>query len=149
MTIRTIADAKKRAAALREAALAKGQALSQGKALETVAKEEGARDWNTLRARLASVPASGDGFDGAALTIGGEVEGRYMNQPFTGRLVDAASEGQGFRVAIHLDQAVDTVTFASFSNLRRRIRGVIGKDGRSAERTSDGVPHLVISKIRK
>ena len=147
MTIRSIMDAKKRAAHLREIAAENGQALSHGRALEMVAREQGARDWNTLRAQLAKRGTVSDDLDIAALRTGMKVEGRYMNQPFTGRILDTITEGDGRRIAIHLDRPVDVVTFTSFSNMRRRIRGTIGKDGRSKERTSDGNPHLMITAI--
>ena len=147
MTIRSIMDAKKRATHLRETAAENGQALSHGRALEMVAREQGARDWNTLRAQLAKRGTVSDDLDIAALRTGMKVEGRYMNQPFTGRILDTITEGDGRRIAIHLDRPVDVVTFTSFSNMRRRIRGTIGKDGRSKERTSDGNPHLMITAI--
>lgn len=147
MIIRSIDEAKARAAHLRKLAAGESRALSHGIALEIVAKEQGAQDWNTLRARLAKSGTVSKNLDFLALRPGSVVEGRYMNQPFTGRIVEAAGEGEGLRVAIHLDRAVDTVTFASFSNMRRRIRGTIGKKGQSAERTSDGIPHLLISGI--
>jgi hypothetical protein len=47
-------------------------------------------------------------------------------------------------VRLDLDHPVDVVTFDSFSNLRKRIRGTVGPDGRSKEITSDGTPHLVL-----
>jgi hypothetical protein len=37
------------------------------------------------------------------------------------------------------------VRSAHFSGLRRRITGVIDKAGVSAEKTSDGAPHLVVT----
>lgn len=147
MIVQSIEEAKARAVHLRKMALDQGRSLSHGKALEIVAKEQGIRDWNTLIARLAKAEASTRKIDFLALNRGVVVEGRYLNQPFTGRIVGASEDGQKFRLAIHLDQAVDTVTFASFSNVRRRVQGTIGKDGRSAERTSNGIPHLMITKI--
>lgn len=149
MSVRTIEEAKSRAVHLRTVAAEKGLALSHGRALEAVAKEEGAQDWNTLRARLARAEAADRAPDFMALQRGAAVAGRYMNQPFTGRVVTAAGDGESLRLAIHLDQAVDTVTFASFSNMRRRVHGTIGKDGQSRERTSNGVPHLLISAIAR
>lgn len=47
-----------------------------------------------------------------------------------------------FRLVLDLDEAVDVVRFDSFSNYRKRIRAVIGPNGHSKERTSDGVPHV-------
>lgn len=148
MIVHSIEQAKARAVHLRKMAADQGQSLTHGKALEIVAKEQGAHDWNTLVARLAKAEAVVRRVDFLALHRGAVVEGRYMNQPFTGRIVDASEDGQKLRLSIHLDQAVDTVTFASFSNMRRRVQGTIGKDGRSAERTSNGIPHLMITKIR-
>ncbi|RKF23285.1 hypothetical protein D6851_02065 [Altericroceibacterium spongiae] len=149
MTIETIAEAKYRAKNLREAMAVKGRALSHSQALELVAREQGARDWNTLRARLAQAPELSDAPDIASLRPGDRVEGRYMDQPFRGKMVDITSEGDDFRVSVHLDHPVDTVSFASFSNLRRRIRGTIGKNGLSSERNSKGIPHIIIEKIKQ
>ncbi|MXO64782.1 glyoxalase superfamily protein [Altericroceibacterium endophyticum] len=147
MNIHSIGEAKRRAAQLRKIAAEKGEPLPHGKALERVAREQGAHDWNTLRARLAKAEAPTPAPDFLALRRGSLVEGRYMNQPFTGRIVDVSAEGQTLRLSIHLDQAVDTVAFASFSNMRRRVSGTIGKDGQSAERTSNGIPHLMITRM--
>lgn len=149
MMIHSVEQAKARAVYLRKMAVDKGQLLSHGKALEMVAKEQGAQDWNTLVARLAKAEAATRKIDFLALHHGAVVEGRYMNQPFTGRIVDASEHSQKLRLAIQLDQAVDTVTFASFSNMRRRIQGTIGKNGQSAEQTSNGIPHLMITKIEE
>lgn len=147
MMVRSVEEAKARAVYLRKMAADKGLSLSHGKALEMVAKEQGAQDWNTLVARLAKIKPPPPTIDFAALHRGAVVEGRYMNQPFTGRIVDSSEDGQKLWLAIQLDQAVDTVTFASFSNMRRRVQGTIGKDGQSAERTSNGIPHLMITRV--
>nr|WP_237028953.1 glyoxalase superfamily protein [Phaeobacter porticola] len=53
-------------------------------------------------------------------------------------------DGARRRVTLHLEEPVDVVKFDSFSALRQRINGTIGWDGRSVERTSDGVPQLVL-----
>jgi len=39
------------------------------------------------------------------------------------------------------------VKFDSFSNLRQRVSGIIGWDGRSTRKTSDGVPHLIVEPM--
>ncbi|MWD27737.1 hypothetical protein E0K89_009650 [Aquicoccus sp. SCR17] len=134
MTISTIEEAKARARALRAA----GQAGSHSAALELVAREEGARDWNTLSARLRAG-------DGPPFSAGQAVSGRYLSQPFTGRILSVTEAGGGlWRLQIRFDAPVDTVRFASFSNLRRQIRAEVGRDGRSPRRTSDGAPQLVL-----
>jgi hypothetical protein len=48
-------------------------------------------------------------------------------------------------VSLDLDEAVDVVTFDSFSSFRKRVNGVIGKEGVSRERTSNGRPQLELS----
>jgi hypothetical protein len=48
-------------------------------------------------------------------------------------------------VSLDLDEAVDVVTFDSFSSFRKRVNGVIGKDGVSQARTSNGRPQLELS----
>jgi hypothetical protein len=40
---------------------------------------------------------------------------------------------------------VDVVTFASFSALRRRINAQVDEQGVSPRKTSNGLPHLVLS----
>lgn len=134
MGIESIEEAKARARQLR----AEGRAASQSAALELVAREEGARDWNTLSARLRSEAAP-------RYVAGQRVRGRYLSQPFTGRILSVAGTGAAtWRLEIRFDAPVDTVQFASFSNLRRQVRVEVGRDGRSPQRTSDGAPQLVL-----
>ena len=138
MSVRSVADAKAQARALREALAAQGTELRHAQALEIVARQNGARDWNTLHARLAAAEPP------PPLRLNDRVRGRYLGQPFTGVIVSLSVAGANFQVALQLDEPVDTVRFDSFSNLRRRIRGTVGPDGRSPQKTSDGTPHLVI-----
>ena len=139
--MRTPAEAKAQARTLRRALAASGHTVSHAEALELVAHQNGARDWNTLNARLMK-EATGH----VPLHLNGTVRGRYLGQPFTGRIVSLSQKGDGYAIAIQLDQPVDTVQFASFSNLRRRINGSIGRDGRSVARTSDGFPQLIVER---
>ena len=111
--------------------------ITHSAALERIARQNGARDWNTLQARLA---AAGP----AELRLNDPVRGRYLGQPFTGRIVALSKMGSAISLAIDLDRPVDTIRFEGLSNLRRHIRGTIGRDGRSSARTSDGVPQLVV-----
>lgn len=132
-----LAEAKAQARALRRALAGQGRTVSHAQALELVARQEGARDWNTLHARLA----------GAApppWSLGQRVSGRYLGQRFTGQLTAMARRGRGHAVTIRLDHPIDTVRFESFSNLRRVLHGVIDGQGLSPRRTSDGAPQLVL-----
>jgi Glyoxalase superfamily protein len=122
---------------LRDALVGQGTRISHAQALELVAHQDGARDWNTLHARLSRV-------EPRTLQLGCEVRGKYLGQMFVGRIVALSKIGLNLNVSIQLDVPIDTVRFESFSNMRRRIRGVIGPDGRSEQKTSDGLPVLVI-----
>lgn len=137
----SLQEAKAQAKALRQSCAAAGETLSHSAALERVAKDLGFRDWNTCVAGLGRAGPRG-------LRQGDRVSGRYLGQAFTGEVIRAesvAAKPGWTRLELHLDQAVDVVRFAAFSNLRRRIRGTVGPQGFSEERTSDGVPHLEIT----
>lgn len=137
MTLSAISEAKSQAKALRDALVGQGTRISHAQALELVAQQNGARDWNTLHARLSRAEPQ-------ALRLNDDVKGQYLGQAFTGRIVALSKVGLNLNVSLQLDVPVETVRFESFSNLRRRIRGVIGPDGRSLRKTTDGVPQLVI-----
>ena len=128
------AQAKRLRAKLRES----GTKISHSEALEMIAGQHGARDWNTLSARtLRNEPP--------VLAVGDRVSGRYLSQPFKGKILglNMVNGGQT-QITLHFDEAVDVVTFDSFSSFRQRVTAVIGKDGRSVRKTSDGQPHLVL-----
>ena len=144
MTIGSVEDEKARARALRELAGKRGEQLSHSAALELVAGSMGFRDWNAMRASLAHGVRASSAFDIARLAPGVPISGAYMGQPFTGRIVSCGPQGDKCSIAIQLDNPVDTVTFGSFSNMRRRVRGVVGKDGRSDEVNSLGHHHLTV-----
>ena len=137
MTLNSVSEAKSKAKALRDALVAQGTRISHAQALELVAHQDGARDWNTLHARLSRAQS-------LTLQLGDEVRGKYLGQTFVGRIVALSNIGLNLNVSIQLEVPVDTVRFESFSNMRRRIRGVIGPDGRSEHKTSDDLPVLVL-----
>ena len=137
MTLNSLSEAKSKAKALRDALDRQGTRISRAQALELVAHQDGARDWNTLHAKLSRA-------ERRALQLGDEVRGKYLGQSFIGRIVTLSKAGLNLNVSIQLDVPVDTVRFESFSNMRRRIRGVIGPDGRSEQKTSDDCPVLVL-----
>ena len=137
MTLNSVSEAKSKAKALRDALVGQGTRISHAQALELVAHQDGARDWNTLHAKLSRA-------EPRTLQLGDEVRGKYLGQTFMGRIVALSKVSLDLNVSIQLDAPVDTVRFESFSNMRRRIRGVIGPDGRSEQKTSDGLPVLVI-----
>ena len=134
-------QAKQRAHALRRQSAENGVTISLAAALEKVAAELGYRDWNTASARLSNEPDR-------PLQVSDRVGGRYLKQPFAGRVlaVREMSGGTGFQVTIQFDEPVDVVEFESFSNFRQRIDATISPDGVSWSKTSDGQPHLVVAR---
>lgn len=133
---------KTQARRLRRELAETGTEISHAQALELVAHQNGARDWNTLRA-LAARPGNA-----RPLSVGDRVAGRYLGQAFTG-YVHGLTHGPNAkhrRVTLQFDDPVDVVTFDSFSSFRHRVSATIGEDGRSFYKTSDGQPQLVVSQ---
>lgn len=132
----SIAAAKAKARCLRAELQAGGTTISHGKSLELIARQQGYRDWNTLHAAIGKRRP-------IALTVGDHVRGHYLSQPFDAEIVSVETVRPGwFRIILDLDEPVDVVTFDSFSNLRRRVAGVVGPAGTSREKTSNGRPQL-------
>ena len=145
MTVRTLAEAKAAARALRTALNALGHGICHGQALDLVARQNGERNWNALHARLCGEEVSAGAAGSAPFHLHQRVRGTYLKQPFTGESVTlSCDDDTRYTLTIRLDAPVDTVAFGSFSNWRRRIRGTVGRDGRSWRKTSDGSPHLVV-----
>ncbi len=137
----SIDELKSQAKRLRQAMTERGTSIAHGAALELVAQQYGVRDWNTLSALAAktNMPSL------AAITVGARIRGRYLNQPFTGKvLAMAALPGGDHKITIHFDEPVDVVTFESFSAFRQRINAQVDENGISPRKTSNGVPHLVL-----
>ncbi|MBB2700830.1 UNVERIFIED_ORG: hypothetical protein GGI66_005542 [Rhizobium esperanzae] len=137
-----IDELKAQAKRLRQAMNDRGTALTHSAALEMIARQHGARDWNTLAALAAKPNVAAK----TPLFVDAHVRGRYLNQPFTGEILSlsALPGGELYRITIHFDEAVDVVTFESFSAFRRRVSAQIDADGVSPRKTSNGVPHLVL-----
>ena len=137
-----IEELKAQAKRLRQAMNDRGTTLTHSAALELIARQHGARDWNTLAA-LAAKPNTGPK---TSLFVGAHIRGRYLNQPFTGEILalSAPPGGDLQRITIHFDEPVDVVTFESFSAFRRRVTAQIDADGISPRKTSNGLPHLVL-----
>lgn len=140
-TLPTLSTLKDQAKRLRAALGDSGREIGHSTALEMLAKQHGFKDWNTLSARasdlvMATPPA-----------IGATVSGEYMGQPFRGRIrsVESLSKSNLLRIAVEFDEAVDVVTFDSFSSMRKRVSCVIDKSGVSPTKRSDGVPHMRLS----
>lgn len=131
---------KAQAKALRRALESAGTPVSHAQALELLAQQHGARDWNTLHARLSCSNAPPE------LALGDRITGRYLGQPIAGTVVALSGPASHRTIELHLDQPVDVVVFEGFSNWRQRIRATIDETGRSHRCTSDGVPQLVVQR---
>ena len=130
---------KAQAKRLRADLAARGQPLSHAEALETVAHQWGARDWNTLAARAANTHRG--------WAPGQRVTGRYLGHPFAGEIKAARQSSSGFwALTIRFDAAIDVVTSAHFSSFRRQVNTTVNATGQSPQKTSDGQPHMVLDR---
>lgn len=117
---------KAQAKRLRKALAESGTEISHSKALELVAQSVGARDWNTVAAKpRPNAPVW------------------QVGQAVSGRVHAVAARSPGWhRLTIDFDTPVDVVASAHFTSLRRRVSAMVGADGMTVEKTSDGQPHL-------
>ena len=130
---------KAQARALRQALQAEGTTVSHARALELVARQHGARDWNTLHA------AAGNGGPPRLPQLGERARGRYLGQDFSGQVIGTQHLAGGMtRLTIKFDTAVDVVTHDSFSSFRHRVNVTVDDMGRSPQKTSNGAPHIVL-----
>ena len=130
--------AKAQARYIRKDLATQGRDISHSASLELVAKSYGHKDWNTLHAAIGNEAR-------APVFLGQIVPGHYLGQPFLAEVIDLRHVADGqYEVTLALEKAVDVVTFDSFSNFRSRIRKTVGADGRSADKTFNGVPHLIL-----
>jgi len=131
---------KAEARRLRAALAAEGVEIAHSAALERVAQGHGYRDWNTAHAAAGNAPPP-------PVRPGERVTGAYLKQPFRAEVLGVVTLAENrFRVTLEFDEAVDVVVFDSFSNYRKRIVKVVDAWGESADRTSDGAPHLRIAR---
>ncbi|MFV0513668.1 MAG: glyoxalase superfamily protein [Jhaorihella sp.] len=138
-----IAALKAQARRLRSRLADHGTAISHSQSLELVARQNGARDWNTLRA-LAARPDRN-----RPLAIGDRVAGTYLGQPFTGHVhgLSQAENPSCQRITVRFDEPVDVVRFDSFSAFRRQVSATIGANGQSVHKTSDGVAQMIVRAV--
>ncbi len=131
-------DLKDQAKRLRARLASDGTSIGHSKSLELLANQYGYKDWNTLHAAIGNRPSP------SPVALGAEVRGRYLGQPFKGEVIAIAAltAPDRFRVTFQFDEPVDVVTFDSFSAFRQRVTCTIDRSGRTAEKTSDGRPHM-------
>jgi len=129
---------KAQAKRLRADLAAIGTPITHAQALETLAHQWGARDWNTLSARLGNDAPAG-------FSPGMGVSGRYLGHRFSGHIKAARMMTQGrWQLTLHFDRPVDVVTSLHFSNFRQQVNCMVDASGASPQKTSDGQPQMVI-----
>lgn len=136
------ATLKSEARALREARALAATPISHGAALEEVAKRHGYRDWNTASAALPDRAVS-------PLQVAQRVKGTYLGQPFTGLMlgVHMLADMSHFEITVKLDRPVDVSRSKLLGPiLRQRLRATVDLRGISPAQTSDGQPHMRISR---
>ncbi|MGO1120175.1 glyoxalase superfamily protein [Rhodovibrionaceae bacterium A322] len=143
----SLEDLKQQAKTLRQDLAGAGSPISHGQALEQLARQKGYRNWNTLRA-LAQKDLLPDQTPTWLLAEGQRVSGVYLGQPFEAEVLKAEEEPpqNSQRVTLHFDAPVDVVSFDSFSCYRQRVSCTLGRDGKTLERTSNGQPHLSLTR---
>ncbi|MEM8800451.1 MAG: glyoxalase superfamily protein [Pseudomonadota bacterium] len=140
LDIQTHDQAKAYARILRAELAKLDRNISHAQALELAAINLGHANWNVLSAKLSEAlsptPKPGD-----------VVSGTYLKQPFVGNLrdIERCEGSDGWVIGIDFTTPVDVVCSSAFSNMRRRVRGMISKGGVSAHKTSDGIPHLIVT----
>jgi hypothetical protein len=132
-------DLKLQAKALRQSLAASGHEISHSQSLELLAKQLGYRDWNTLHARTGNTPP-------IPFHLGQRVTGAYLGKAFEGEIIrlSAVAGNARFGLTIRFDEAVDVIPFENLSNFRRQVNAVVDRSGRTAEKTSNGVPQLTL-----
>lgn len=129
---------KAQAKRLRSGLADTGQPISHAQALEAVAHQWGARDWNTLHAQARDAPQP-------QFTPSQRVTGLYLGHRFAGKVKAVNAKTAGFwSLTLVFDEPIDVVTSEYFSSFRRQVSCTVGSDGKTAEKTSDGQPHVVI-----
>ncbi len=136
-TLPSIQILKNHAKRLRTKLEAEGHTISHSNALELLAHQHGYKDWNTLCATTKN--------NQAPINIGEKVNGQYLGQAFRGEVIKIQKlldQSNNYRITLLFDQAVDVVKFEGLSNWRDRVSCTINDQGITAEKTSDGKPHL-------
>lgn len=133
-------DLKDQALRLRQEMALEGSEINHARALEIVAHQLGYKDWNTLHALVGNRPP------GPPISVGQTVTGKFMGQPFIADVlgIRAVPNSGRFHISLQLDEAIDVVTFDSFSNFRKRVSCTIDKRGKSGEKLSNGHRHMVL-----
>ncbi|MGB7244946.1 MAG: glyoxalase superfamily protein [Sulfitobacter sp.] len=128
---------KTQAKRLRADLAARGTPISHAQALESIAHQWGARDWNTIAAQTDR--------EMHGYAPGQRVTGRYLGHPFAGVIKAARQSANGYwSLTVRFDTAIDVVASTLFSNFRQQVAMTVNAEGHSPRKTSDGQPQLML-----
>jgi hypothetical protein len=131
---------KTEAKAWREHRKRLGEAVAHSAALEVVAQRHGFRDWNTACAVLPDLGAP-------PLAVNDRVQGLYLGHAFRGAVLEVRPLGAGLtNVTVRFDEPINVSASTRFSHVRRRVTAMLDEDGVSPAMTSDGQPHLRLTR---
>ena len=132
---------KSQAKRLRGTLSEKGKTISHTQSLEAIAQTYGARDCNTLNTQSFDETCTNH----RDWQVGQLVSGQYLGYRFTGQIKAARSiASKNWALALVFDEAVDVVESEHFSNLRRQVNCIVGPNGRSSAKTSNGQAQVVL-----
>ncbi len=136
----TIDEAKAQAKALRTALFNRGTTISHARALELVAQQNGAQDWNTLHARLALRNARAPLIlgPGAGSSISDRRLPVWLSACLARRGIAGSNSGSITRLMSCSLTGSRTCGGKSWPRSTRK--------GRSLRHMSDGKPHLLVAK---
>ena len=137
----SIQTLKSEARALRETRAQAGTPMSHGQALEQVARAHGYRDWNTAHAALPDRQVT-------PFQVGSRVTGRYLEQPFTGRLlgVQLLGDGSHSKLTVQFDTPVNVTPDFMFATLRHRVTATVDAQGVTLAMRGNGQPQMTVRR---
>jgi len=118
-----------------------GSDISHATALEVLAHQWGMRDWNTLAAAANTAALRAPNWH-----LGQRVAGKYLGQAFAGTVKAARQAGaHHWSLTVRFDAPVDVVESQHFTSLRRQVCATINATGITAQKTSNGQPHMIVT----
>jgi hypothetical protein len=81
------------------------------------------------------------------LALGDKASGRYLGKVFSGRVIaiQRMTAGNMTRVVFDFDRPINVSQFESFAVMRKRVVCTLDEDGKTVEKTSNGVPHVELT----
>mgnify|MGYP005992917937 FL=1 len=81
------------------------------------------------------------------MQLGQHIRGLYLGKPFAGKVIRVSDIGHGARtqLTVRFDAPVNISKFDSMVIERRQVSATVDRTGKTAERTSQGTPHMEIT----